>query len=247
MRSSFLWRNRVLLTSGVLLILSLHLITAGVHPGDLAARPQSAFLEIISPVDAAFTHLSDGASSVVGDYVDLLHVRDENKRLRDELARVNSDHARLEELQAENQHLGELLELRDALGTDAVAANVIGSDATGLSHTLIISSGSSDGLNVGMAVLANEGVVGKIIATSPHAARVLMIDDHNSALDGFDQRSRARGIVAGVVDYGLRLKYADRSQDIQEGDTIVTSGLDGIFPRGLLVGTIKSVRRQGPG
>ena len=237
----------MLLASSVLLILSLHLISTGVHPGDLAARPQSAVLEIISPVDTAFTHLSDGASSIVGDYVDLLHVRDENKRLRDELARVNSDHARLEELEAENQHLGNLLGLRDALGTDAVAANVIGSDATGLSHTLIISSGSSEGLRVGMAVLANEGVVGKIITTSPHASRVLLIDDHNSALDGFDQRSRARGIVAGLVDYGVRLKYADRSQDIQEGDSIVTSGLDGIFPRGLLVGTVKNVRRQGPG
>jgi len=246
-RSGFLWRNRVLLASSVLLILSLHLISTGVHPGDLAARPQSAVLEIISPVDTAFTHLSDGASSIVGDYVDLLHVRDENKRLRDQLARVNSDHVRLEELEAENQHLGNLLGLRDALGTDAVAANVIGSDATGLSHTLIISSGSSEGLRVGMAVLANEGVVGKIITTSPHASRVLLIDDHNSALDGFDQRSRARGIVAGLVDYGVRLKYADRSQDIQEGDSIVTSGLDGIFPRGLLVGTVKNVRRQGPG
>jgi rod shape-determining protein MreC len=246
-RGSFLWRNRVLLTSGVLLILSLHLISTGVRPGDLSARPQSAVLEIISPIDAAFAHLSEGASSIVGDYADLLHVRDENKRLRDELARVNSDHARLAEFEVENQHLGQLLELRDTLGTDAVAANVIGSDATGLSRTLILSSGSGDGLRVGMAVLANEGVVGKVIATSPHASRVLLIDDHNSALDGFDQRSRARGIVAGVVDDGLILKYADRSQDIQNGDTVVTSGLDGIFPRGLLVGTIKNVRREGPG
>jgi rod shape-determining protein MreC len=98
-----------------------------------------------------------------------------------------------------------------------------------------------------MAVLANQGVVGKIIAISPHASRVLLIDDHNSALDGFDQRSRARGIVAGLVDDGLILKYADRSQDIRVGDSIVTSGLDGIFPRGLLVGTIKSVHRGGPG
>ena len=76
---------------------------------------------------------------------------------------------------------------------------------------------------------------------------MLLIDDHNSALDGFDQRTRARGIVAGIVDDGLILKYADRSQDIQPGDTVVTSGLDGIFPRGLLVGTIQSVRREGPG
>ena len=247
MRGGFLWRNRVLLTSGVLLIVSLHLISTGVHPGDLAARPESAFLEIVSPIDAAFTRLSDGASSIVTDYLDLLHVREENARLRNELARVKSDRARLAELEVENRHLGELLELKDVLGANAIAANVIGSDATGLSRTLILASGSSDGLRPGMAVLANQGVVGKIIAISPHASRVLLIDDHNSALDGFDQRSRARGIVAGLVDDGLILKYADRSQDIRIGDTIVTSGLDGIFPRGLLVGTIESVHRGGPG
>jgi rod shape-determining protein MreC len=246
-RGSFLWRNRVLLTSGVLLILSLHLISTGVHPGSLAARPQSVFLAIVSPVDGAFTHLTEGASSIVGDYLDLLNVREENAQLRNELARVNSDRARLAELEAENQHLGELLELRNALGTNAVAANVIGGDATGLSRTLIIASGTDEGLRPGMAVLANQGVVGKIITVSPHASRVLLISDHNSALDGFDQRSRARGIVAGLVDDGLILKYADRSQDVGTGDAIVTSGLDGIFPRGLLVGTIQSVRREGPG
>ena len=247
MKSSFLWRNRVLLTSGILLILSLHLISTGVHPGDLAARPQSAILEVISPVTGAFTHLSDGASSIVSDYMDLVHVRQENAHLRNELARVESDQARLKELEVENQHLGELLELRDVLGAKAVAANVIGSDATGISRTLILSSGTDDGLAPGMAVLANQGVVGKIIAASPHASRVLLINDHNSALDGFDQRTRARGIVAGLVDDGVMLKYADRSQDIRAGDTIVTSGLDGIFPRGLLVGTIQSVHREGPG
>ncbi len=247
MRGSFLWRNRVLLTSGVLLILSLHLISTGVHPGSLAARPQSAFLAIVSPVDGAFTHLTEGASSIVGDYVDLLNVREENARLRDELARVNSDRARLAELEAENRHLSDLLELRNALGTNGVAANVIGGDATGLSRTLIIASGTSEGITPGMAVLANQGVVGKIITVSPHASRVLLINDHNSALDGFDQRSRARGIVAGLVDEGLILKYADRSQDVATGDAIVTSGLDGIFPRGLLVGTIQSVHREGPG
>jgi rod shape-determining protein MreC len=246
-RSGFLWRNRVLLTSGVLLILSLHLISTGVHPGDLAAGPQSAFLELIRPVDAAFTRLGEGASSIVADYVDLLHVRDENARLRNELTRVKSDQAHMAELEVENQHLGELLELKNALGASAVAAIVIGSDAAGISRTLILGSGTDEGLRPGMAVLANQGVVGKIITVSPHASRVLLIDDHNSALDGFDQRTRARGIVAGLVDDGVILKYADRSQDVRIGDTIVTSGLDGIFPRGLLVGTIQSVHREGPG
>jgi len=246
-RGGFLWRNRVLLTAGMLLVLSLHLVTTGVHPGDLAARPQSMFLEILRPIDAALARVSESARSIVNGYLELVHVREENVRLRTELARVTSDQARLAELEAENQHLSELLELRDVLGLHAVAANVIGSDATGLSHTLILSAGSSNGLRPGMAVLSNQGVVGKIIAISPHASRVLLIDDHNSALDGFDQRSRARGIVAGVVDEGLILKYVDRSQDLRSGDAIVTSGLDGIFPRGLLVGTIKTVHREGPG
>ena len=88
-----------------------------------------------------------------------------------------------------------------------------------------------------MAVLSFQGVVGKVIAVSPNAARVLLIDDHNSALDSFDQRTRARGIVAGVVDDGITMKYVERSQDVRPGDVIVTSGLDGIFPRGLLIGT----------
>lgn len=247
MRGSFLWRNRVLLASSALLILSLHLVTAGVHPGDLAAKPESIFLEIVRPIDAGFVHFTSGASGLVNDYLALVHVREENARLRIELARVKSDRARLAELEAENRHLSELLELKDVLGLNAVAANVIGSDATGLSHTLILASGEDDGLRPGMAVLSNQGVVGKIIAVSPHASRVLLIDDHNSALDGFVQRTRARGIVAGLVDDGLILKYTDRSQDIRAGDTVVTSGLDGIFPRGLLVGTIKSVHREGPG
>jgi rod shape-determining protein MreC len=246
-RGSFLWRNRVLLTSGALLILSLHLISTGVHPGDLAARPASAFLEIIRPIDAGIKHFSAGTSGIVNDYLALVHVREENAHLRLELTRVKSDQARLAELETENRHLSELLELRDVLGLNAVAANVIGSDATGLSHTLILASGESNGLRPGMAVLSNQGVVGKIIAVSPHASRVLLIDDHNSALDGFDQRSRARGIVAGLVDDGLILKYTDRSEDIRAGDPVVTSGLDGIFPRGLLVGTIKYVHREGPG
>jgi rod shape-determining protein MreC len=236
-----------MLTAGVLLVLSLHLISAGVRPGDLAARPQSIFLELIRPIDASFARFSQGISSIVNNYIDLVHVRQENVHLRNELARVKSDRARLAELESENHHLVDVLELRDVLGLSGVAANVIGSDATGLSHTLILGAGSSNGLRVGMAVMSNQGVVGKIIATSPHASRVLLIDDHNSAVDGFDQRSRARGIVAGMVDEGLIMKYVDRSQDIHTGDTIVTSGMDGIFPRGLLVGTIRSVRREGPG
>ena len=133
------------------------------------------------------------------------------------------------------------------LSTDAVAARVIGADATEVSSTLILSEGSTDGLRRDMAVISTEGVVGKLIAVAPNASRVLLINDHNSGLDAFDQRSRARGIVAGVLDGNLTMKYVDRTEDVKPGDAVVTSGMDGIFPRGLLVGQITQVSQEGPG
>ncbi len=247
MKGTALWRYRVVLTSGVLMIISLHLVSTGVRPGELASRPESAMLEILRPFQLSLARLGEGGSAIAQNYHDLIHAREENVRLRAELARIRGDQARLAELEIENRHLGELLELKDALGADAVAANVIGSDANGIARTLVLGQGAADGLRPGMAVLSIQGVVGKIIATSEHASRVLLIDDHNSALDAFDQRSRARGIIAGLVDDGITMKYVDRSQDLREGDVIVTSGLDGIFPRGLLVGTVRGVSRAGPG
>ena len=98
-----------------------------------------------------------------------------------------------------------------------------------------------------MAVISTEGVVGKLIAVAPDASRVLLINDHNSGMDAFDQRSRARGIVAGAVDGDLMMKYVDRTEDVKPGDTMVTSGMDGIFPRGLLVGQVARVSQEGPG
>jgi rod shape-determining protein MreC len=231
----------------VLLILSLHLISSGVKPGNLASRPASLVLTAISPLQEAISQLTRGGTGFVRDYFDLVGVRQENERLKAELAELKTNQSRLAELSTENRHLSELLDVRDVLGGNSIAANVIGSDANGLARTLVISQGASSGLRPGMAVLSFQGVVGKVIAVSPHAARVLIIDDHNSALDSFDQRSRARGIVAGVVDDGITMKYVERSQDVRAGDVIVTSGLDGIFPRGLLVGTIKSVSGEGPG
>lgn len=247
MNSTFLWRNRVVLTTGLLLLLSAHMLTTGVRPRDPAARPGEALLGVLSPVQNGSAHLVEAAHDFWHDYLALVEVQRENQRLHAELSHFQNEHARLDELETENRHLSELLELREALGMRAVAANVIGSDATGLSRTLILNAGAQNGLNAGMAVLSSQGVVGKLIAASGSSSRVLLIDDHNAALDAFDQRSRVRGIVAGVVDDGLTMKYVGRTADVRVGDAVVTSGLDGTFPRGLLIGEVSRVESQGPG
>jgi rod shape-determining protein MreC len=230
------------------MLLALNLVSIGVKPGDLAQRPMTAMLTALTPVQDTLNSFAHGSTGFVRNYFDLVNVRRENERLKSQLAQTKSDQSRVVELETENHHLSDLLDLKDVLGGgDAVGANVIGSDANGLARTLLLGQGSSAGVKPGMAVLSFQGVVGKIIATSSHASRVLLIDDHNAALDAFDQRTRTRGIVAGIVDDGLTMKYVDRSQEVRPADVIVTSGLDGIFPRGLLVGTIKTVKGEGPG
>jgi rod shape-determining protein MreC len=229
------------------MFISLHMLSTGLGPGAVASWPGRMLLEALRPFQVATTGLAESGTSLVHDYLDLVNVRKENSKLKLELAQVRTEQTRLAELEAENRRLSELLELRQALGVSAVGANVIGSDASGFSRTLLLGQGTDGGVESGMAVISAEGVVGKIIAASAHASRVLLIDDHNSALDTFDQRSRARGIVAGVLDGGLVMKYVGRTDDVKPGDTVVTSGLDGIFPRGLLVGTVKKVGRDAPG
>jgi len=204
-------------------------------------------MELLKPVQVVESQMADDASEFMHNYFDLVDVRQENLRLRRQIAELQAGQRRMTELEVENRHLANLLELKDALGSAAIGAEVIGSDATGLSRTLVLAAGANQGLRRDMAVLCTDGVVGKLVAVSASAARALLINDHNSALDALDQRSRARGIIAGIIEDGLALKYVDRSEDVQRGDMIVTSGLDGIFPRGLLVGEVARVSQQGPG
>jgi rod shape-determining protein MreC len=246
-RGSFLWRNRVMLTSGLLLILALHLLSVGVRSDARASKPSILLMDALRPIQGFESALTDDAAGFVHDYFDLVGVRQENLRLKQQLVQFESQRALMAELAVQNHHLSDLLELRDALATRAVAANVIGSDATGLSRSLLLSEGASNGLRRDMAVISAEGVVGRLITVASDSSRALLINDHNSALDAFDQRSRARGIIAGVIEDGLRMKYVDRSEDVKLGDTIITSGMDAIFPRGLLVGRVVRVSPESRG
>jgi rod shape-determining protein MreC len=246
-RGSFLWRNRVMLTGGLMLLLALHLISSGVSPNGRTGRPALILMEVLRPFQAFESDLTENFRGFFSDYIDLVGVREENDRLKRTLTQVQSQRTQLVELEVENHHLSDLLELREALATPGVAARVIGGDATGLTRTLILSQGSSMGLHPEMAVISTDGVVGKLITVSPNASRVLLINDHNSGLDALDQRSRARGIVAGAMDNGLVMKYVDRTGDVKPGDAVITSGMDGIFPGGLLIGQVMQVSQEGPG
>ena len=246
-KDSFLWRNRIALTGGGLLLLAAHLLSAGVRQGDALARPQAVVAEVLRPLQAASSRMSGSAADIIHHYVMLANATQENERLKSEVSKLREGQSRMVELELENRRLAELLDLKEALDLRVVTADVIGSDATGLARTLILSQGELGGLKPGMGVIATGGVVGKLIAASSNASRVLLLNDHNCAIDAFDQRSRTRGIVSGVADDGVIMKYVERTEDLKPGDVVMTSGLDGVFPRGLLIGYVSTIERQGPG
>jgi rod shape-determining protein MreC len=243
---AFLRRNRVLLTSALCL-----LVAAGLAARTSNDRLRSDglgwfFLEVMAPLSRGVT----AARGVLGagwrDVTELVGARDENRRLRARTRRLTERLDRLAELELENARLRKLLDFKDTLHGDLVASRVIGWDATGLAHTLTISRGTRDGIVKGAAVLAPEGVVGQVFLASRDAARVLLISDDNSGVDAIVQRTRARGILQGA-EGACGLKYVKRSDDVQPGDMVLTSGLDGIFPKGLPIGVVVTVDKRGQG
>jgi rod shape-determining protein MreC len=111
----------------------------------------------------------------------------------------------------------------------------------------LVNKGEKDGVTKDMAVATSEGVVGRVIEVSPDTAKVLLITDANSSLDVIIQRSRAHGIMEGKIDEVCILKYVQKNEDVQVGDIVITSGLGGIFPKGLVVGKVSQVDRKRPG
>ena len=147
----------------------------------------------------------------------------------------------------EGLRLQKLLGLTEAFQHRAVAARVIDRDRASLFKTLLINKGTADGLRVGLPVLSDQGVVGRIIETSWHASRVLLLIDENSNIDALIQRSRTQGILQGAGPAGCNLKYISRADEVQNGDVVVTSGLAGVFPKGLLLGVVTAASRRDGG
>jgi rod shape-determining protein MreC len=109
---------------------------------------------------------------------------------------------------------------------------------------MTLDKGSSQGLSADMAVLAPAGVVGRVILPTPRAAKVQLIIDRNAAAAGLVERSRAQGVVVGTGSDRMRFEYVPGTADLKVGDRVVTSGMDGIYPKGFVLGQIESIERS---
>jgi rod shape-determining protein MreC len=243
----FLRRNQVLVASAIFLSLSFALLSAN-RGGVRRFDPLGAiFLEILEPLQSVTATGIGGVGGLWQGYVSLVGVSRENRELRARLQELEAEHQRLLEIELENVRLERLLDFRVTLPSNAITARVVGKDASGWFETFILDRGENDGVTAGMAVVCADGVVGRIASTSPNASRVLLVSDHNSGVDALVQRSRARGILEGNLSGAATLKYVKPAESLEVGDVVVTSGLDGIFPKGLRLGRVVEVTRRESG
>ncbi len=176
-------------------------------------------------------------------YLALQRVEDENVRLREEAGRLRVSLQQERALAAQSRDLQRLLDLRNALEVPTAAASVIAGGASPDFRTVTIDKGRGQGLRSDMAVIAPAGVVGRVIMPSARAAKIQLLSDRNAAVAALVERSRAQGIVVGTGGDRLRMDYVSGTADLKVGDRVVTSGMDGIYPKGFSIGQIESVQR----
>ncbi len=201
----------------------------------------------LSPLQAITGATVRGVAGLWSSYVGLRGAHQENRRLRERLSEVEMHLQQQERLAEEAGRLREILELRRILPLSTLGADIIAMEGVPWFRTLTINRGSRDGVRLNAPVISPNGVVGRTVRLGPHAAQVQLLLDQQSGVGVRIERSRIIGVVSGQTPGGsdLAMKYVPALADIVGGDVVVTSGLDRIFPPGLAVGRVRSVRRGG--
>jgi len=204
-------------------------------------------MEICSPFQKAATLVIKTVQGTFTQYVYLVNLEKENRVIKQKIAELQEENHRMKEMKLTNERLRQLLQFRERNSPSMIGAEVIGQDPSSWFKSVTIDKGERDGVKKGMAVISPAGVIGQILKTAPHYATVLLLTDYNSAIDSIVQRTRAKAIVEGKGENRCQLKYLRRAEEVAVGDVVVTSGLGGNFPKGLMVGEIKKVDKKGHG
>lgn len=230
----------------VLTVVSLLMFVVGAREGDSGVLHgiRGVFQAVASPVRVVGSFAASpvsGIGNVVGnltaDSETLSELRDENEQLKAQVAKLS-------EYEQQANTLTELLQLRNEYSLTSTAARVIAQSSDSWTSTITIDKGSTSGIAVGMPVTSSTGVIGQVSECGPSTAVVRLITDESSGVSCMVQSSRAQGQLVGSADGTLRLTLIRSDQQVATGDTIITSGLGGVYPRGLPVGTVTNVTKS---
>jgi rod shape-determining protein MreC len=195
----------------------------------------------VTPFERAAYAIGSGTRNGWLDYIDLRHIRQQNKDLQQQLTRMRIEQAAIAEDALEGRRLQAMLAFKERYVGSTVAAQVIGASGSDQSHVLTIDKGSRDGLKPDMAVITQDGIVGKLRDVFPTTSQVLEINDQSSGAGVILESTRIRAILRGTLAGGVRIDNLTADSRIKPGAKVLTSGGDQVYPRGLPVGVIESI------
>ena len=202
---------------------------------------------LVAPIQNVVTRTIRFSGDSWRQYFYLVSVAHENERLRGNLSQATERIHRCQETELANERLRDLLNFKQSQPRLVLAAEVIGRDPSPWFKSVTIDKGAVDGLRKGLPVVVPEGIVGQVTEVAPRYAKVLLMIDRNNAVDALVQRNRARGIIKGEPTGSCRFEYVLRKHDIKPGDVVISSGLDGVYPKGLRVGEVVSADQPASG
>jgi rod shape-determining protein MreC len=244
-----MFSRKMVVIVGILVLIAATIIFISINSRRSPLSDPSGGIAVgfFAPFQDAFASAAGFVTGIWRNYFALVGVAEEAQELRRQLRQAQADLNQYEETRQANRRLRNLLNFRTRTVDTAIAAEVVGRDPSPWFKTLIINKGNLDGVVKASPVVVPEGIVGLVVAATAHYAKVLLIIDQNSAVDAKVQATRARGIVKGDPTGRGSFNYVLRKHDISLGDSVITSGLDGVFPKGLPIGRVSEIVRLSAG
>jgi rod shape-determining protein MreC len=196
---------------------------------------------MVSPFEKALVWTQTSTGNIWHNYFYLRGVRAENRNLKAEIEQMRLEQVRLTQDAGQARRLQALLAFKEQFISQTMAAQVIGSSGSEQSRSVYIDKGERDGIKTDMAVITSDGIVGKILYVYGSTSLVLLINDHSSGVGAILDKTRLQGIVRGTSAGEVMLERVMSDETVQVGDQVLTSGGDGIFPKGLRVGSVAKV------
>ncbi|VAX25331.1 Rod shape-determining protein MreC [hydrothermal vent metagenome] len=241
----FFKRYQNLLILAALVVLTLSILLSNLREKSSLNAVERVVIAVLSPFQDIVGWSVGKASLAWENYLHLVDVKKENAKLGRSLDRLVFENGLLTERLKHFERLESLLSFPKVSMIPFEAARIIGRDTLGRVKLLIINKGAGDGLAEGMPVITHRGLVGRVVRVSGSASKALMITDVRSAVDAVVQETRGQLVASGSNLPTLEVRYLSVGADVTEGERVISSGLGGVFPKGLLVGSLTNIKKEG--
>ncbi len=241
---TFLMQYKILLLAICLVLLGLHLASSALNKGENTGPAGRVIITVYTPIHKTISWPFRQVARFFQNYILLLDLRDENRALKKKNEALLLEWHRLREMESENLRFRRLLNFPAPLKVNPIFARVVAKTISNEFRTILVGTGRKSGVAKGMVAVTAAGLLGHVCEVTPNAAKILLITDASSVVDAVIQRTRASGIVRGRSRNTCSMEFLNRTDDVEVGDTVVSSGIGGVFPKGYLIGPVTKIDRE---